>query len=626
MKKRTFVCFLIFTLCVFHSSLPGPVFGQDASLAKQVLEKYRATLTREDIQAVLPDVLKGLKAPNIQNLLTPAIIKAAAANPELLAFVGVEQPFIDLLKTDAELQVMFNDAQVQTLLQDPAAIDELAAALNVGEPPVAMPSLAEQVFAKYRATLQRADIQAVLPDVLRGLKAPNIQNLLTPAIIKAAAANPELLAFAGVEQPFIDLLKTDAELQVMFNDAQVQALLQDPAAIDELAALLNVGEPPLVVPRVEPPVVVEPPAQPLYWINTRNRRLYRIAGSTVKNIVPSVQNATSITVDAVRSKVYWTEKTGAQRGRIRRANLNGSNVELVKALTSVPRDLAIDSAGSKLYLTNAWGKIQRLNFNGTAFQPNLITGLESPQHLALDVAGGKVYWTEPDSLWRANLNGKNREKLIADLGEIGSIAVAGNKVYWTEKNKVGGKRGTIRRAALNGSNVQTLATLWSIPIGITVDRVGHHLYWTNSNGRIQRATLAGQHLQNLVTGLGMPADIALGIAPSAAAVAAAPAPVAVLPNTTVLLANYPNPFNPETWLPYQLAVPAEVTVTIYAANGAVVRTLSLGHQSAGHYESKSRAAYWDGRNAQGEPVASGVYFYTLQAGDFTATQKMVIRQ
>ena len=100
----------------------------------------------------------------------------------------------------------------------------------------------------------------------------------------------------------------------------------------------------------------------------------------------------------------------------------------------------------------------------------------------------------------------------------------------------------------------------------------------------------------------------------------------LMPQETALLANYPNPFNPETWIPYQLANPAEVTVTIYAANGAVVRTLDLGHQRPGSYASRSRAAYWDGRNAHGEPVASGVYFYTLQAGDFSATRKMVIRK
>ena len=99
---------------------------------------------------------------------------------------------------------------------------------------------------------------------------------------------------------------------------------------------------------------------------------------------------------------------------------------------------------------------------------------------------------------------------------------------------------------------------------------------------------------------------------------------ALIPKETVLLPNYPNPFNPETWIPYQLAKSADVTLTIYAVNGQIVRQLSLGHQLAGTYQSKSRAAYWDGRNAVGEPAASGLYFYTFRAGDFSATRKMLI--
>ena len=99
-----------------------------------------------------------------------------------------------------------------------------------------------------------------------------------------------------------------------------------------------------------------------------------------------------------------------------------------------------------------------------------------------------------------------------------------------------------------------------------------------------------------------------------------------VPSETALLRNYPNPFNPETWLPYHLAEPAEVTLSIYSAGGQLVRTLALGHQPAGIYASKSRAAYWDGRNAVGERVASGLYFYTLTAGDFAATGKMLIRK
>ena len=98
----------------------------------------------------------------------------------------------------------------------------------------------------------------------------------------------------------------------------------------------------------------------------------------------------------------------------------------------------------------------------------------------------------------------------------------------------------------------------------------------------------------------------------------------LIPEETALLANYPNPFNPETWIPYQLAESAEVTLTIYDINGQLVRRLVVGHQAAGMYRSRSRAVYWDGRNQLGESVASGLYFYTLTAGEFTATRRMLI--
>ena len=98
----------------------------------------------------------------------------------------------------------------------------------------------------------------------------------------------------------------------------------------------------------------------------------------------------------------------------------------------------------------------------------------------------------------------------------------------------------------------------------------------------------------------------------------------IIPEDTALLANYPNPFNPETWIPYHLAKAADVTLTIYSIDGTAVRRLDLGHQAAGYYQSKSRAAYWDGRNAVGERVASGIYFYQLQADDVSALRKMLI--
>ena len=98
------------------------------------------------------------------------------------------------------------------------------------------------------------------------------------------------------------------------------------------------------------------------------------------------------------------------------------------------------------------------------------------------------------------------------------------------------------------------------------------------------------------------------------------------PEASALLPNYPNPFNPETWIPYHLAKATDVTLTIHDIHGRVVRILDFGYQQEGIYQSRGRAAYWDGKNQTGEPVASGLYFYTLTAGDFTATRKMLIRK
>ena len=98
----------------------------------------------------------------------------------------------------------------------------------------------------------------------------------------------------------------------------------------------------------------------------------------------------------------------------------------------------------------------------------------------------------------------------------------------------------------------------------------------------------------------------------------------IMPEKTVLLPNYPNPFNPETWIPYDLAQDADVHIYIYNLKGKSIRQLSLGFQTAGPYRTQARAAYWDGRNSAGELVASGIYFYTLHTDQVKATRKMVI--
>ena len=372
---------------------------------------------------------------------------------------------------------------------------------------------------------------------------------------------------------------------------------------------------------------------PLYWIDAEGGTLYRLVGADVERLAPNLQNATSLTVDAAGGKIYWITQTSDRTGEIHSAALDGTNVQRIKAPKIAPLHIAIDTARQKLYWINSRGNIQRANRNGKKTQ-NVVTGLDAPKHLAIDATGGKLYWINQQdsywrnaqgSLWHSDHNGQNKEILLSDLGALGGIAVADGKLYWTEQT--GRESGKIRRAALDGTAIEDLVTLArSVPVSVAVDTVGRKLYWTNARGKIQRSSLNGKRIQNVVSGLGAPASIGLGIALGDAVSPAAPVKHAAASVATGLHPNYPNPFNPETWIPYHLAEPADVILHIYAIDGALIRTLALGYQPSGTYQSRHRAAYWDGRNEHGEAVASGVYFYTLKAGDFTATRKMLIRK
>ena len=128
----------------------------------------------------------------------------------------------------------------------------------------------------------------------------------------------------------------------------------------------------------------------------------------------------------------------------------------------------------------------------------------------------------------------------------------------------------------------------------------------NAEGRTSPLALSGVDLSNSLT------------------VTKVDGSITVLPSQTRLFPNYPNPFNPDTWLPYQLTEDSPVVIRIYDIKGQIVRTISLGTKQAGVYVTKDKATYWDGRNNEGSKVASGIYFYTMQAGDFIATRKMTI--
>ena len=455
----------------------------------------------------------------------------------------------------------------------------------------------------------------------------------------------------------------------------------------------------------------------MYWINTESGTLHRLVGDRVENIATGVRNAVSLV--ATKDQLYWVENTGNNSGRIRRSNLNGSNVRLIRDLSAKPLGIAVDTANSKIYLTNAWGKVQSINVDGSEYKPNLIRDLNDPKDIA--VGSGKIYWITGDgTVQYANVDGSNVTQLSRGYDTLDSIAVGGGKVFWTEE--ISESDGNIHSANLNGSGVQEVVSLLAAPYGISVDTSANKLYFTNRRGRIMQGNLDGSGIQIVASNLVALGDVsvpsgttrapgtfsqydvnrdgtvdntdaslvaaALGESPPSNPrldvngdgmvnfldlllvfdnrdnANAAPVAISKLPNVsrqeiqnqieqllasdnhsataqftlaylqnllevvtpekTRLLANYPNPFNPETWIPYQLATSSNVQITIYNSAGREVRTLSLGHQSKGYYTDRNSAAYWDGRNAIGEQVSSGVYFYTLTADQVSATRKMLI--
>ena len=392
----------------------------------------------------------------------------------------------------------------------------------------------------------------------------------------------------------------------------------------------------------------------MYWTDNLENKIQRanLNGSNIEDLVTG-NSAYGIALDVEGGKMYWTNTAD----KIQRANLDGSNIEDLVTRTQGlrgPSGIALDVVGGKMYWTDSYmtDKIQRANLDGSniedlvKLQYGRYAG-EGLEGIALDVVGGKMYWTDSrkDIILRANLDGSNIEALVTQglkgprgiaLGVLPSVgAPPDTPAPVTRKEDVNGdgvvdvqdlvnvaqeygKTGT-NTADVNGDEVVDVDDF--ILVAAAVDtaaaaapaaRAQVHSHFTASQLQawLTEARASGNTSHTYQQGIAVLEQFLALVAPE----------------ETALLANYPNPFNPETWIPYQLSKSADVSLTIYDIQGRVVRALDLGHQRAGTYHSRSRAAYWDGRNAVGEPVASGVYFYTLTTGDFSATRKMLIRK
>ncbi len=352
----------------------------------------------------------------------------------------------------------------------------------------------------------------------------------------------------------------------------------------------------------------------LYWgeatgqirrMNLRNNR------RTIETITTSSGEPVSLAVQSGR--VYWTEISG-NAAQLNRVNTNGTGLEALKTLVGSRRVwVDVDGSASKLYLTRA-SKLERRGLSGRS-TVTLVSGLASPGSLVL---GGELP-TSPPVVSQPTQPTQPTQPPVAskyDVNQDGSVNNADTRAVAGAVGQSGAAI-TNPRTDVDGSGTVDVTDLILVianldadvaaptididvkALDVDFDRVQEQVEVLLASGdrsiAAQRALLYLQHLL-----------------------------ASARPDETVLLANYPNPFNPETWIPYHLAESTEVRVNIYDAQGVLVRVLPLGHQTAGYYTSRSRAAYWDGLNALGERVASGIYFYQLQTDAVSPMRKMVI--
>ena len=353
----------------------------------------------------------------------------------------------------------------------------------------------------------------------------------------------------------------------------------------------------------------------LYWGESfgRIRRMHLTADQKVPvDIATGLGKPMSIAI--AKGKIYWIEHFGAGRGKLQRASLDGTKIEELKVFTrDVPIGIAVDGSENKIYWTRSTGKIQRANLVGSSVR-DVVTGLMRPGAIAL---GGTLpdaapvaeqttratqttQTTGPPSKYDVNKDGTVDNTDASLVAEALCDPSPGNQHLDVNDDGVVNFHDLL--LVFDNRDDSTAAPAIDVDLtalDIDFDRVQAQIEMLLASG--DTSLVAQQmllYLQYLLA--------------------------SARPDATVLLANYPNPFNPETWIPYHLATSTDVKINIYNAQGILVRALTLGHQSAGYYTSRSRAAYWNGRNAIGERVASGIYFYQLETDEVSPMRKMVI--
>ena len=412
----------------------------------------------------------------------------------------------------------------------------------------------------------------------------------------------------------------------------------------------------------------------MYWTNTGTAKIQRanLDGSNIEDLVTQgLRNPLGIALDVAAGKMYWADE-GANK--IQRANLDGSNIEdLVTQGLNWPRGIVLAIPSQTVPSTSDL-VVQAVRAQPTTVAPGekfwlhaLLKNIGTEESAATTVR----YYQSTDAVISTadTQSGKTRSTSIPVNGtnrrsiRVTAPTTPGTYYYGACVDSVPNESDTANNCSpsvsvsvtdplgasedVNGDGIVDVEDL--VSVARQFGKTGPNAADVNGDGVVNvddlilvaavldaGAAAAPALYSDALEGLAV-ADVQLWLSQAKMRDVTDPSVqrgilfleqllTALIPKETALLPNYPNPFNPETWIPYQLSKSAAVTLTIYDIQGRVVRALDLAHRRAGMYQTRSRAAYWDGKNDFGEQVASGVYFYTLSAGEFSASRKMLIRK
>ncbi len=625
MEKRILTCYFI--MCFFYLSFPKDIFGQQSpTLAEEVFEEYKETFKNPDIQKFFPPVLRAFKNENYQNILNSDIINRFVIVPNSLRSVyqDVDNSIIELLTTDTKFRELFQNPDFHNVLQDTTAIEQLA------------------------ILIENLQIPAVLVKFSEDSQSGTPGSLLEPFIVVVKDQND--IPIEGISVTFRLIRGDDGKLSDSTpTDSNGQASTTFTLGQTPGTSLIKAS-----VEGVKPVIFIATATvgseEPTLYLTISPEKNFFVVGEEL-TVELKIANAENINPKSTKKEDdYFFYKATLQYDP---DALMPDALEYIdgKQFTSYTLDYTVveeepkiifcfpgnsdDSGGENTSTKSATITINNI-INKNEIYINDIPNERILAKLTFKVRAPHktTILTLSDVSLRNHLNTKRELYVRPDktVQTLGSADVNGDRVTnILDLTAVAFAFDTSDPSKdVNGDGIVNILDL--VAVAFAFGNTGsapsiHDMEQFNVSAKDVQTwlTQAKAFNPNISETTKTHPIYQRGIAVLENLLATL-TQMETVPHKTALLLNYPNPFNPETWIPYQLAEATDVTVTIYSMKGTLIRTLSLGHQSAGLYRNKSRAAYWDGKNEFGEQVASGLYFYTLTAGKFSATGKMLIRK